>query len=124
MVVTGIDHAEFGVAWAPPYDWSAGEGVRESAVRGLIASLRSTLPSFTNFTVVGLGQEPPYGVGEQVVPALAVLFHRAERSSLIRQLQAVSSRSAAGRVIRQVGQQGRQIWANLRLRHRGPRSTK
>ena len=125
VVVTGVDRADLGVEWAPPYDWTAGDGIRETAVRQLIASLRSTLPpSFTTFTFVGLGQQPPFGVKEQVLPALAVLLHRAERSSLLRQLQALSSRSAASRVIRQVGQQGRQIWADLKLRHRASRRAK
>jgi hypothetical protein len=118
VVVTGVDHPDFGLVWAPPYDWLAGKGVREAAVRSLFDSLRATLPpTFSAFTAAGLPTATPFGVVEHVVPALAAQLHRAERTALIRQLQALSSRSKARRVLAQLGQQGRQIWTNLRSRH-------
>ena len=59
-------------------------------------------------------RETPFGVAEHVIPALAAQLHRAERTALIRQLQSLSGRSKIGRVITQIGQQGRQVWTNLK----------
>lgn len=118
LVVTGVDGPEFGPVWAPPYDWSAGHGLRETAVRALFDSLRTTLPpTFSVMTAAGLPGESSSGVAEHVVPALASVYQRAERSSLIRQLQALSSRSKLGRVASQLGQQGRHLWRHVRARH-------
>ena len=33
VVLTGVDRPEYGEGWAPPYDWSAGPGFRETRVR-------------------------------------------------------------------------------------------
>jgi hypothetical protein len=119
VVVTGIDRPKLGVVWAPPYDWSAGKGVREESVRALFESLRATLPpSFASFTAAGLPGETPFGVAELVLPELAAQLHRAERAALIRHLQAFSGRSKVGRVMSQLGQHGRQVWTNLKARRR------
>jgi hypothetical protein len=119
VVITGVDMPDFGVVWAPPYDWSTGKGVREAAVRGLFESLRATLPpTFADYTAAGLADQTPFGVAEHVLPALAAQFHRAERSALIRHLQSLSGRSRVGRVLTQLGQHGRQVWTNLRTRHK------
>jgi hypothetical protein len=119
VVVTGVDRPDFGTVWAPPYDWSAGKGVREAAVRSLFGSLRATLPpTFDTYTAAGLAAETPFGVAEHVVPALASQLHKAERSALIRRLQSLSTRSKVGRVVTQLGQHGRQLWTNLRTRRK------
>ncbi len=119
VVITGVDRPDIGAVWAPPYDWSAGKGLREAAVRSLFDSLRATLPpTFSTFAAAGLPGETPFGVAEHVLPALAAQLHRAERSALIRQLQAFSNRSKVGRVMGQIGQQGRQVWSNLRSRYK------
>ena len=105
---------------APPYDWSAGKGLREETVRSLIESLRATLPpSFANYTAAGLPGETPFGVAELVLPELAAQLHRAERAALLRQLHAFSGRSKVGRVMTQLGQHGRQVWTNLKARRKG-----
>jgi len=124
VVITGVDHPDFGAVWAPPYDWSVGKGVREAAVRSLFDSLRATLPpTFSTFTAAGLPGETVFGVAEHVLPALAAQLHRAGRSALIRQLQAFSNRSKVGRVMGQIGQHGRQVWTNLKTRHKPARRT-
>jgi uncharacterized protein len=116
-VITGVDTPDFGVVWAPPYDWAAGKGVREAAVRALFDSLRATLPpTFSVFTAAGLADQTPFGVAEHVLPALAAQLHKAERAALIRNLQLLSTRSKVGRVVTQLGQHGRQLWTNLRTR--------
>ena len=117
VVITGVDTPDFGVVWAPPYDWAAGKGVREAAVRALFDSLRATLPpTFSVFTAAGLADQTPFGVAEHVLPALAAQLHKAERAALIRNLQLLSTRSKVGRVVTQLGQHGRQLWTNLRTR--------
>ena len=69
VVITGVDHPDFGAVWAPPYDWSAGKGMREAAVRSLFDSLRATLPpTFSTFTAAGLPGETAFGVAEHVLP--------------------------------------------------------
>jgi hypothetical protein len=125
VVVTGADHPDFGVVWSPPYDWTAGKGVRETAVRALFESLRATLPpTFNTITATGLSVETPFGVVEHLVPALVAQLHRAERSALIRHLQALSGRSTVGRVVTQLGRQGRQLWSNLKKRRKSAAATR
>jgi hypothetical protein len=120
VVITGVDRPKLGAVWAPPYDWTAGKGLREEAVRALFDSLRATLPpSFASYTAAGLPGETPFGVAELVLPGLAALLHRAERAALLRQLQAFSGRSKVGRVVSQLGQHGRQVWTNLKARRKG-----
>jgi uncharacterized protein len=119
VVVTGVDQPDFGAVWTPPYDWSTGKGVREAAVRALFDSLRATLPpTFDTFTAAGLPSESPFGIAEHLIPALATKIQKAERSAMIRQLQSLSGRSKIGRVLSQFGNQGRQLWTNLKTRHK------
>jgi hypothetical protein len=118
VVITGIDLVDFGTSWVPPYDWSTGKGVREAAVRALFDSMRAALPpTFSTFSAAGLASGTAFGVVEHVIPGLAAQLARAERSALIRQLQALSGRSKMGRLVSQLGDQGRQLWSNLRARH-------
>ncbi|MHC5544837.1 hypothetical protein ACYOEI_41920, partial [Singulisphaera rosea] len=56
----------------------------------------------------------PFGLVELVLPTLATLLQRAERSALIRHLHRASTRSKARRFVGQVGQQGRHLWEHLR----------
>jgi hypothetical protein len=57
---------------------------------------------------------------ELLLPTLLALLHRAERAALIRHLHEVSTRSKAGRLVSQVGQQGRWLWNHLRTGRRAP----
>ena len=115
VVLTGVESPELGDGWHPPYDWSGGGGPREVAVRALTSSLRSAIPpTFTEFVAVALGTSPPFGVTEHLLPALAGLVHRAERSALIRHFHRLSQQSKARRLVGQVGQQGRRLWTSLR----------
>ncbi|QEH32863.1 hypothetical protein OJF2_13480 [Aquisphaera giovannonii] len=119
VVVTNVDRAEVGAPWAPPYDWAGGKGPREAAVRSLFDAIRSTLPpAFGTLAAAGLPEGAAFGVSESVLPALAAQLHRAERSGLVRQLQSLSERSAVGRVMSQIGEQGRSAWANIRARRK------
>ncbi|WP_406697305.1 GTPase [Singulisphaera sp. Ch08] len=114
-VVTMVDKPEFGGDWAPPYHWDTGHRSRETAVRARLEAIRAALPPTINEVVaVGLPEKSEFGITEQLLPALGSLFHRAERTALIRHLHRVSTRSKAGRLISQVGQQGRSLWENLR----------
>ena len=45
-------------------------------------------------------------------------LQRAERTALLRQLQAFSGRSKVGRVMSQLGHHGRQVWTNLEARRK------
>ncbi|SIO66762.1 hypothetical protein SAMN05444166_8211 [Singulisphaera sp. GP187] len=114
-VVTMVDKSDFGAAWSPPYNWGSGQRSRETAVRTRLDATRAALPpTITEVVAVGLSESSPFGIIELLLPALASLFHRAERTALIRHLHRVSTRSKASRLIAQVGQQGRSIWENLR----------
>ncbi|WP_165074331.1 GTPase family protein [Paludisphaera rhizosphaerae] len=117
VVVTGVDREEFGQVWQPPYDWSVGQGMRETAVRSLFDTLRAALPpTFTQFAAAGLPEGTPFGMIEHVLPALAEQLHRAERAALLRRLHAAANRSKFGRVASQLGQQGKNVWAHLKNR--------
>jgi hypothetical protein len=119
VVLTGVDRSEYGDGWAPPYDWIAGVGFREIRVRAEIDALREVLPPpFHEFIAVGLDSTAPFGITELLVPALAAMSIRAERIALMRRLQQVSSQSKLGRLMHQIGQQGRALVGNLRSRHK------
>ncbi len=49
-----------------------------------------------------------------ILPTVATQLPRAERVSILRHLQRISSRSKAGRLVSQVGESGKWIWENLR----------
>ncbi len=117
-VVTGVDATELGCDWAPPYNWASGQRPLEAAVRARLSALRAELPpTITEVVAAGLASETPFGIVEHVLPNLASLLHRAERTALIRHLHHISARSKARRLAGQVGEQGRWLWNNLRLRH-------
>jgi hypothetical protein len=115
VIITGIDRAELGGEWKPPYNWAKGQNPREAAVRARIESLRASLPpTMTDYVAVALAAGSSFGVIEDVLPTLASLLHRAERAALIRRLHRAHSRSKAGRLVSQVGQHGRWLWNSLR----------
>ncbi|WP_337177604.1 GTPase [Paludisphaera sp.] len=123
VVVTGVDRAELGPGWQPPYDWGSGQGAREAAVRNLMDSLRASLPpTFTEYAAAGLDDATPFGVVEHVLPAFAAQLHRAERSNLLRRLQAAAGRSKVRRVMGQIGEQGRNVWTHLKNRRKASKS--
>ena len=120
-VVTNVDAPAFPGGWRPPYDWAAGQGPRESAVREKIQAVRAALPATVSAVIaVAAGGDPPTDVVEAVFPTLTSLCHRAERNALIRHLRNASARSKAGRLVRQVGQHGRSLWQNVRDRGKSP----
>lgn len=114
VVVTGVDRPEFGGDWKPPYRWLHGQSSREEAVRSRIEGLRVALPAkFADIVAVGLADAAPFGVVEDLLPAIAALLHKAEHAALIRHLRNVSSRSKARRFVGQVTEQGRWLWGQL-----------
>jgi predicted GTPase len=116
-VLTALDDPTLGGEWKPPYNWEAGQGPRETAVRARINALRTALPaSFTEVVPVGLPESQPFGVVENLIPTLVTLLHRAERAALIRHLHSVAARSKARRLLTQVGAHGRTFWGSLRGR--------
>ena len=118
-VVTRADASEFGGDWSPPYNWESGARPREAAVRARLSALRAVLPpTITEVVPAGFAAETPFGFVEHVLPTLASLLHRAERTALIRHLHHVSTRSKARRLVGQVSEQGRWLWKNLRTRHK------
>jgi hypothetical protein len=121
VVVTGVEGPQFGEGWQPPYDWVGGHRARETAVRARIEAVRSKLPpSFAEFTAVGLSDQDLQGVYEHVLPPLVTQLHRAERTSLLRRLHEMGGRSKVGRLVRQLGSQGRTFWSTLRARRKTP----
>ncbi len=121
VVITGVEGPDFGDGWQPPYDWAGGQGAREIAVRARIEALRSSLPpSFAEIAAVGLSDQDLHGVFEHVLPALVTQLHRAERTALLRRLHEMGERSKVGRLVRQLGKQGRALWSGIRTRRKAP----
>jgi hypothetical protein len=117
VVITGADRPDLGDGWHPPYDWATGTGARERAVRALLDAWHQELPpTFAAITAVGLSDEQPFGLVEEVLPALATELNRAERTALLRRLHEVGGRSKVGRLVRQLGDHGRALWTSLRSR--------
>jgi uncharacterized protein len=118
VVITGVDRMVLGDGWNPPYDWTLGQGPRESKVRSQLDILRSSFPPvFHEIVAAGLGDETPFGVLEHVIPGLANQLVRAERTALIRRLNELSNRSKVGRLAHQLGETGRSLWGSLKARH-------
>ncbi len=119
-VMTHVDSPRIAAAeWKPPFDWINGKGPRESAVRSKIQALKAILPPTVGEVIpVAAGANPPSGVVESLLPTLIAQCHRAERNALIRHLHAASARSRAGRLVRQVGQQGKSLWKSFKDRGR------
>jgi hypothetical protein len=121
VVIAGVEGPEFGNGWQPPYDWAGGQGARETAVRARLEALRASLPpSFAEFAVVGLSDQNNHGLFEHVLPALVTQLHRAERTALLRRLHEMGERSKVGRLVRQLGKQGRALWTGIRARRKAP----
>ena len=117
--LTHIDAPQVaGGAWNPSLDWRNGKTPRESAIRAKIQSLKSALPPTFEIVPVAAGAHPPSGIIDRLLPTLTALCHRAERNALIRHLHEASARSRAGRLVRQVGQQGLSLWKSFKDRGR------
>ncbi len=79
--------------------------------------MRKTLPAaITDVVAVGLEARPPEGIDDVLLPEMAALLHRAERTALIRHFHWQSNRSKARRFLGQVGRQGRRLWGAVRSR--------
>jgi hypothetical protein len=119
VVITGVDRLETGEPWHPPHDWTIGAGARETAVRALMEKLREELPpTFAAPAVVGLSESSSFGVIESVLPALATQLSRAERTALLRRLHELGGQSKVGRLVRQLGKHGRELWSHLKARRK------
>ena len=118
VVITGVDRPEFGGGGNAAEAGTTDQALRESLVRAQVDALRAVLPpTFRDFAAVGLG-EAPFGVIEQVVPTLAPLLLRAERTALLRRLHQLANQSKAGRLVRQLGEHGRSLWDGLKARRK------
>ena len=119
VVVTGMDRPEFGGGrHAASQAGTTEASARESLVRAQLDGLRAALPpTFHDFITIGLGSESPFGLIEHIVPTLAPLLLRAERTALLRRLQELSGQSKVGRLVRQLGEHGRSLWGGLKARH-------
>jgi predicted GTPase len=119
VVVTGVDRPEFGGGWSAASRASTSSAARTSLIRAQFDALRASLPpTFHEFVAVGLGAETPFGIIEDLVPTLTPLLLKAERTALIRRLHEVAGRSKVGRLVRQIGEQGRSLWGGLWARRK------
>jgi hypothetical protein len=117
VVLTGVDRPEFGGGWNNQDGSTADPLRRESLVRAALDALRAVLPAgFRDFAVVGLG-ESPAKVIDQLIPTLAPLLLRAERTALLRRLHSLANQSRAGRLMRQLSAHGKSVWDGLKARH-------
>ena len=119
VVLTGVDRPEFAAGeGGAPAGGPADQALRDSLVRTQIDALRAVLPpTFREFAAVGLG-DSPFEVIEHVMPTLAPLLLRAERTALLRRLHQLANQSKAGRLVRQLGEHGRSLWEGLRARQK------
>jgi uncharacterized protein len=117
VVITGVDRPEFGGGRVASDGSTSDQALRESVISAQVEALRTVLPpTFRDFAAVGLG-EAPAGIVEQVMPTLAPLLLRAERTALLRRLHQLAHQSKAGRLFRQLGEHGRSLWDGLKARH-------
>ena len=117
-LLTNVDSREVVDAeWKLPFDWLHGLGARESAIRSKIQALKAALPpTLAEVIPVASSAEGSNGLVELLFPHLSLHCHRAERNALIRNLKEASARSRAGRLVRQVGLQGKSLWKTFKDR--------
>ena len=117
VVLTGIDRPAFAGALGSTDANSTDHAARDGLVRAQVDSLRAGLPpTFGDFAAVSLG-DAPFGVIEHIVPTLAPLLLKAERTALLRRLSQLAGQSKVGRLVRQLGEHGRAVWGGLKSRH-------
>ena len=81
--MTGIDRPEFVSGSTAFHEGMVTQERRETLVRAQLESLLSVLPpGFHECVAVGLGEEKPAAVIENVIPALTPLLLKAERTAL------------------------------------------
>lgn len=115
-VLAGIDRAEAPGSWSPPIDWQDGNRPRDAWIRSTLTSVRTEFGSrVADVVPIGLDSPQTEGISERLLPGLATLLHRAERSALLRHLDTLARRSKLGRVLGQVRRQGRRLWAGGRM---------
>ena len=85
--------------------------------------VRKAMPKeVVDVVTVDLGTDPPAGIGDRLLPEVAALLHRAERTALIHHLQRHAGRSKARRLVDQVGRQTKRAWSAIRTRGRKVKS--
>lgn len=115
-VLTNVDSPRLADdAWRPPYQWLDGQRPREIAVRARANRLRDALPAgVVDVVPLGLIESAPFGVNERLLPEIATLLARVERSAILREMRRFADRSKVGRLVRQIGRQGRKLWSGGR----------
>ena len=97
------------------------KSAHEAAIQSKIQGARGALPAtLSKVVALDLSGEAAEGWAEILLPPLSTLCHLAERNALIRYHRNNSARSKAGRLFRQVGEQGRSLWQGIKER-KGPR---
>jgi uncharacterized protein len=71
-------------------------------------------PTISEIVAIEPVGETPIQLARAILPTLAAQLPRAERVSILRHLHRLSTRSKAGRLIRQVGTQGKRLLGHLR----------
>jgi hypothetical protein len=83
--------------------------------RSRLDAARAVLPpAVTQIIAVDPSLTAPVAQIGLILPIVAAELPRAERVALLRHLQSFSSRSKAGRLVRQFGDRGKWLWDNLR----------
>ena len=117
VVLTGVEGPEFGNGWQPPYDWSAGHGASRDGRPRPDRRPASDPPPVIQRLRRGRADRPDSLRGRRAPPARdRDALASAERTALIRRLHEMGGRSKVGRLVRQLGVQGRSLLGNLRSR--------
>lgn len=110
-VMTHADRPELGSGWFPPYDWKRGQRPREQAIRQKLDAARASLipaPAVI-LAVASPAAGAPAGFADALLPELALQLEVAERSALLRAIQEQHARSRGGRLLGQLGREGKKI---------------
>jgi hypothetical protein len=71
-------------------------------------------PTISEIVAIDPAGKSPIELARAILPSLAAELPRAERTSILRHFHKLSTRSKAGRLIRQVGTQGKRLLGHLR----------
>jgi hypothetical protein len=117
-VLTHIDLLAPAMEWSPPYDWVAGNGVKERNIRDAREYLRQQLEThLIGIVPVCAAEGRVYGFDEWLIPTLVELLDEARAAGLIRCLHAESNLAKVRKIVEQLKNAGWALAEALATRH-------
>ncbi len=110
VAVTHVDLLPPRGEWQPPYRWREGSSAKEAAIRDCLAYVAEQFgPRAAAVVPVALRLDAPWGVAEELLPAIARQLTAARGTALLRAF-AEANENRWGKLAAQLGQLARAAW--------------